>query len=168
MSRIIDALFWPVVFLVVFAALVIAVGLLLKKRRLIAGDEGPWPYYLTKPLSEPEQVLYHRLLRALPDHMVLAQVQLSRLLGVKKGKNFVAWNNRINQKSVDFVVCRRDSSVVAVVELDDSTHDRASRRTADAQKDKALASAGVKVIRWFVGSLPDEVAIRAACIGQRP
>jgi very-short-patch-repair endonuclease len=163
-QHVISTMLWPFAFLVVVAAVVIAVGLLLKKRRQVVSDDGPWPFYLRKPLTEPEQVLYHRLLKALPEHMVLAQVQLSRLLGVKKGENFASWYNRINQKSVDFVICRRDSTVLAVIELDDSTHDRLSRQTADAQKDKALASAGVKVIRWTAGSLPDEAAIRAAFV----
>ena len=157
-----STMLWPFVLLVVVVAVVIAVGLLLKNRRQRASDDGPWPLYLRKPLTEPEQILYHRLLKALPEHMVLAQVQLSRLLGVKKGENFAAWYNRINQKSVDFVICRRDSTVLAVIELDDSTHDRPSRQTADAQKDRALTSAGVKLIRWTASSLPDEATIREA------
>jgi very-short-patch-repair endonuclease len=158
--RLIDTIFWPLAFLVMAAVLVIAAAVFIKKRRLTPSDDKPWPYYLKKPLTDPEQVLYHRLMKVLPDHMVLAQVQLSRLLGVKRGESFATWHNRINQKSVDFVVCRRDSSVIAVVELDDSTHNRPSRQNADAQKDKALASAGVKVVRWAVTSLPDEAAIR--------
>jgi very-short-patch-repair endonuclease len=140
-----------------------AVLIILKKRSSSAsvGDQ-PWPFYLKRPLSEPEQVLYHRLVQAMPECIVLAQVQLSRLLGVKKGANFGAWNNRISQKSVDFVVCLKDSTVVAVVELDDATHARDSRRTADANKDKALKSAGVTIVRWDTKSLPNEETIRAA------
>ena len=34
--------------------------------------------------------LYHRLLKALPEQMVLSQVELSRLLGVKKDENFAS------------------------------------------------------------------------------
>jgi very-short-patch-repair endonuclease len=94
--------------------------------------------------------------------MVLAQVQRSRFLQVKKGVPRTAWQNRISQKSVDFVVCLKDSTVVAVVELDDSTHDHGSRRKADADKDKALTSANVQIVRWTSKALPDESAIRAA------
>jgi len=42
--------------------------------------------------------------------MVLAQVQLSRVLGVKKGFNPREWNNRINRMSYDFVVCSSSTS----------------------------------------------------------
>jgi very-short-patch-repair endonuclease len=121
-----------------------------------------WPYYPKKLLSQPEQVLYHRLVEALPDHLVFAQVQLSRLLGVKKGHDYRAWLNRINRMSADFVVCRKDGSVVAVIELDDQSHQKAERQAADAKKDRALSSAGIRLIRWQVKAMPDLEAIKAA------
>jgi very-short-patch-repair endonuclease len=93
---------------------------------------------------------------------VLAQVQLSQLLGVKKGHNFQSWHNRINRMSVDFVVCNKDSNIVAVIELDNATHQRKDRQAADAKKDKALASAGVRIIRWQVMSIPDIASIQSA------
>ena len=68
--------------------------------------------------DRPEQLLYHRLVRALPEHIVLAQVQASRVLGVKKGYRFHEWSNRINRLSYDFVVCGKDSTVIAAIELD--------------------------------------------------
>ncbi len=117
-----------------------------------------WPFYAKKPLSNPEQVLYFRLKQALPENIILAQVQLSQLLGVKKGNNYQAWLNRINRMSADFVVCKKDSSIVAVIELDDATHSREDRQAADAKKDRALTSAGIRVVRWQ--SIPDIAAIQ--------
>jgi len=67
-------------------------------------EDGVWPFYPRKPLSTPEQILYFRLCKALPDHMVLAQVGLSHILGVKKGNNFQAWYNRINRMSAPMTV----------------------------------------------------------------
>jgi hypothetical protein len=73
-------------------AVAVAVLLYLKKRGLLEGKAtAPWPFYVKKPLTQPEQVLYHRLIRALPEHIVLAQVQVSRVLGVKKGSRFNEW-----------------------------------------------------------------------------
>lgn len=123
-------------------------------------ENAVWPFYPKKPLSNPEQVLYFRLTNALPEHIVLAQVQLSRFLGVKKGNNYQSWLNRINRMSADFVVCNKDSSILAVIELDDGSHNSDKRREADAKKDKALASAGIKLYRWNVKVIPDEVAIK--------
>lgn len=129
-------------------------------------EEPPdWPLYKKKPLTQPEQVLYHRLAGALPGHIVLAQVQLSRFLGVKRGHNYTAWNNRINRLSADFVICDRDASVVAVIELDDASHQRPGRPERDAKKDAALAGAGIRVIRWHVKDMPNAESIRAEFAG---
>jgi very-short-patch-repair endonuclease len=118
-------------------------------------DNRTWPFYAKKILTQPEQVLYFRLIEALPEHVILAQVQLSQILGVKRGNNYQSWLNRINRMSADFVVCNKDSSIVAIIELDDSTHLRRNRQIADAKKDKALESADVRIIRWNVKSIPD-------------
>ncbi len=123
--------------------------------------EEDWPYYAKQLMSRPEQALYFRLLRALPDQIILAQVQLSRILGVKKGYSFKSWYNRINRMSADFVVCSKDSRVIAVIELDDSSHWTSERRLADSKKDKALTSAGIPIVRWKVGALPDEQTIKS-------
>lgn len=125
---------------------------------------GKWPFYAKKPLTSPEQVLFHRLLAALPNHIVLAQVQVSRVLGVKRGHNFAQWNNRINRLSYDFVVCAKDSTVIAVIELDDSSHNDKRRQETDAKKDKATAAAGIKMIRWQVRDMPDAARIKVAIL----
>jgi len=148
--------------IIVVAAIVI-LAILKTKVQGGSGDEA-WPFYAKKPLSQPEQTLYFRLVKALPEHIILAQVQLSRLLGVKKGNDFQAWSNRINRMSADFVVCNKDSSIVAVIELDDATHQRKDRQTADAKKDKALSSADIRIVRLQAKALPDIVAIQSMFI----
>ncbi len=147
---------------IVILALTFIVFAIFKKRGGINTDKEPWPFYTKKPLTIPEQTLYHRLVKAMPECIVLSQVQLSRVLGVKKGFNFNEWNNRINRMSLDFIVCLKDSTVVAAIELDDKTHMNPSRIEADAKKNKALADAGIALIRWNVNSIPDEITIRKA------
>ncbi|MGH8460596.1 MAG: DUF2726 domain-containing protein [Stenotrophobium sp.] len=148
----------------VLVVIVIAVALLVmaKAKKGAGSGNAPWPFYAKKPLSNPEQVLYFRLCQALPEHIVLAQVALSRILGVKKGNNFGEWFNRINRMSADFVLCSKDSTIVAVIELDDASHEKADRQAADAKKDKALSSAGIRIVRWQAKSIPDEAAIELA------
>ncbi|HEY2783022.1 MAG TPA: DUF2726 domain-containing protein [Steroidobacteraceae bacterium] len=119
-----------------------------------------WPFYVKRLLTQPEQVLYHRLVKALPNHLVLAQVQVSRVLGVKKGFRFHEWNNRINRMSYDFVICDKAATVIAAIELDDKSHEREDRRETDAKKHKATTDAGLRLVRWNVKSLPDEPTIQ--------
>ncbi|MBE7424836.1 MAG: DUF2726 domain-containing protein [Ideonella sp.] len=142
--------------------LLVAVALVVIKLLGLLSTRAPgtWPFYVKRPLSQPEQVLYHRLVRALPEHIVLAQVQVSRVLGVKKGANFHEWNNRINRLSYDFVVCGKDSTVIAAVELDDKTHEAKDRASTDEKKSKASADAGLRLLRWHARALPSEEVIR--------
>jgi Protein of unknown function (DUF2726) len=151
------------------APILIAIGVLLlfallalfmKKFASVQREPNPWPFYAKRPLSHPEQILYWRLVKALPDHMVLAQVQCSRVLGVKRGFKFYEWNNRISQLSYDFVICKKDGSVIAAIELDDKTHDAAQQAERDARKQRATEAAGVILVRWNVAKMPDEAAIR--------
>ena len=146
---------------VVLIALIIAI-VIAKRRRTLAGElKIEWPFYAKHILSKPEQVLYHRLVTALPEYIVLAQVQASRVLGVKKGFNFNEWNNRINRLSYDFVICAKDSTVLAVVELDDKSHEATSRAEADEKKNKATSAAGIRLIRWHVKAIPDQMQIQS-------
>ena len=142
--------------LVVLLVATIFVFAIRKERQAAA----KWPFYAKKIMTSPEQVLFHRLNKALPEHIVLAQVQMSRVLGVKRGANFGFWHNRINRLSLDYVVCRKDAAAIAAIELDDASHDQASRQYADLRKEVALKSAGVPLIRWRVAAMPSEQEIR--------
>jgi hypothetical protein len=89
---------WPIVIgvAVLLLFVLLAKKIASQKRELIE-----WPVYAKKPLTQPEQILYWRLIKALPRfcvlRIVLAQVQCPRVLGVRGGFNFHEWNNRINR-----------------------------------------------------------------------
>jgi hypothetical protein len=85
---------------------------------------------------------------------------MSRVLGVKKGFRFHEWNNQINRMSYDFVICDKAATVIAAIELDDKSHEREDRRESDAKKSKATTDAGLRLVRWHVKSLPDELTIQ--------
>ena len=125
--------------------------------------DNPWPLQAKRQLlSERERALYQRLIQSLPNHIVLAQVQLLQVLNFQRGRRTQAILNRFNQLSLDVLVLNPDTSIVAAVELDDASHTREDRRKADARKSHALQSAGVPLIRWNAKSLPDTAAILAA------
>jgi hypothetical protein len=119
-------------------------------------------YVQCRPLSEPEQVLYWRLVEALPECVVLPQVSFSRFMkpapDVKLfSREYRALYARISQKSVDFLVCLRDFTMVAAIELDDSTSDV----PRDARGDVILKAAGVVPLRVDVQDMPSVEALRA-------
>lgn len=117
-----------------------------------------------KPLlSRPEQVLYGRLVRAFPGHVVLAHVALLQLLGVNRDANLHgagALRNGFRQLVADFVVCTPDFCAAAVIEIDDRSPPRRVPRERDRLKDRFLNAAGIKVVRLQAADLPSEVALR--------
>jgi very-short-patch-repair endonuclease len=112
-------------------------------------------------LSDPERRLYRRLIQALPQHSVLPQVQLLQAVRFKRGRWNAGIANRISQLSIDFLIVTPDTSMIAAIELDDGSHDRESRRAADARKTHALKSAGIPLLRWHVQKMPDVARIAA-------
>ena len=147
----------------VVAILVALTALRRSKRKRAGGLEVPWPLE-RKPslLTEPEKILYRRLVQALPHHIVLAQVQLLQMMRFRPRAPPYAVLNRMNRLSVDFVVLTSDTGIVAAIELDDASHLRSDRQSADTRKAHALASAGIPLIRWSVRTMPDVNAISAA------
>jgi hypothetical protein len=139
----------------------------LKKGREERGTDH-WPVFPKKVLSPVEQQLYQRLIRAFPDHVVLSQVAVSQLVGVKKGENSTAIWNRYNRLVADFVLCNRDFSVAAVFELDDRSHDSPARQDADHRKAAVLQAAGFPLHRLNVNPLPNEFELRALLVPEFP
>jgi hypothetical protein len=150
------------------AAFVVAMKLgLLKKGRGRQGADH-WPVFPKKVLTPVEQQLYQRLIRAFPDHVVLAQVAFSQLVGVKKGENFTGIWNRYNRLTADFVLCHKDFRIAAILELDDRSHDNPSRMDADRRKDAICDAAGIALYRLNVNPLPNETELRSLLPPDRP
>lgn len=150
------ALAWLILAVIVLFALKTAFSAL-----LAAWRRAHSPYSPKGPvLSSPERQLYSRLVSALPGHIVLAQVAFSRLVEARNGtpKQNRVRMNAVLQKVADFVVCTEDFEVVAVIELDDSTHDPEK----DARRDAILEAAGIETVRFHVSRLPNEDEIRDA------
>jgi hypothetical protein len=148
------SLFLPIV---VLAALALWVLREFGSRR---GNE-PWPLRAKAILSPREQDLCRRLEELYPQHRVFAQVALSQLLEVNPGTaNWPSIWNRFSRLVADFVLCREDFSVVAVIELDDSTHRAIKRQNADLRKTKAVESAGLRLVRIRAGELPSPDRLR--------
>ena len=117
---------------------------------------GPRPLQLGRTrsvLTVNEQGMYFCLVDALPKAIVLVQVAHSALLTAKG----YAARNTFDRKRADFVLCDRAFQVLAVVELDDSSHDKSGDK--DRARDAALAGVGYRVVRYR--GVPDIDRVRA-------
>lgn len=124
-------------------------------------------YYARKPRFKPQALMtanerefYKRLLVAFPHCQVWPQVPVLALLRPDEKEDSRAfWRGfrMISNARVDWVIVQ-DLEVVAVVELDDRTHD--ARK--DAKRDKILTSCGYRVVRFNSKRRPTHDQIRQA------
>lgn len=128
-------------------------------------ESGNAKFYSKQTLmSDSEQELFRRLVKALPDHFVLAQVAFSQFLytdGGERKENFGTMAT-MKQKVADFVICSQRFNMVAVIELDDASHRDLAK---DAKRDEVLREAGLKPVRWHVSMMPDAAKIRWDVLG---
>lgn len=130
----------------------------------VRGEDLPiWPFTPMPVMTDSEVVFFHKLLSAMPEYHIFAQVQLSRLIEPSEEaqgeRSF--WFNRICRQSVDYVLVAKDAqTMVLAIELDDWTHDSIPRQKQDAKKDKALASAGIAIVRFHAEKLPSTQMLR--------
>jgi len=115
-------------------------------------------------LSESEQVLYARLVRALAGQIILAKVAMSQLLAVERAptrRHSQYDANQLRQLVADFAVCAPDFSVIAVIEVDRRVRQREAQRVRDRWKNELLRAAGINVIRVPCADIPNEAGLRA-------
>ncbi|SSV47154.1 DUF2726 domain-containing protein [Acinetobacter nosocomialis] len=89
-----------------------------------------------------EQPTFMKLKEALPEHIILAQVAFSAFMTAQG----YGTRNLFNRKVADFVVLDKTFNIVAIVELDDSSHK--GKEKFDAERDALIHEAGFKVIRY--------------------
>lgn len=126
------------------------------------------PYVSKSPLTPTETLFYHRLVESLPDFIVLAQVQLSSFLKVDKtqtnNQTYNKWFNPIAQQSIDYLICKKDFTIVAAVELDDKSHLSTKAIKQDNKKTNNLEAAKVTLIRWHAEAMPQPEEIKQVFI----
>lgn len=102
-------------------------------------------------MTEHEKTMFQAL-KLLPDCYVFSQVALGAILKTKSWKT----RNKFAQKIADFVVTDPFFNVLAVIELDDKSHDQ--KKEQDQARDKMLQDAGYKVLRYRVIPSPEKLA----------
>lgn len=93
-------------------------------------------------LTRREQQFFQVLSQALPRCYIFPQVSFSAILNTK---GFYT-RSQFNRKIADFVICNEQLGIVAIIELDDSSHK--GREQQDATRDAMLNEAGYTVLRY--------------------
>jgi hypothetical protein len=112
-------------------------------------------------LSPPETLLYYVLKAGLPDHVIFAHVNLAAVVEVPqtvRGYEREQQQRQLARYRVDFVVCDRNTNVVAVAEFE-STDESAAFKTA------CLKTAGIRHVPVNPAAIPKRDAIRPLIFG---
>lgn len=128
-----------------------------------SGPQSPLSVFRSKPpLTQREATCYWALAKQLNGHyIVLPQVAFSAFLRVEGGDSKSNYRRfaTMRQKVADFLIVRPDFSIVALIELDDSTH--ANKKEADQQRDAAIKQAGIRVFR--IPKVPHADQVQRLC-----
>jgi hypothetical protein len=132
---------WPILLIGVGTIVVIVLALLSLR-------DGPLPYQRRGVLLSPNEINFLRALQiaAREDWVIFSMVRLSDVIKVRpKTRKPKRWENRIEGKHLDFVLCDDETlEVKLAIELVDAAQPRTSR---DRFVDVALAAAGLPLLR---------------------
>ncbi len=134
---------------------------LIKEKKKKTEEPPSRPSYRDKfwLLNKSEQVLYWRLIEAVPKLVVLTQVSMSQLFHLSRQAGYLQLGE-VGRKSVDFLLCRQDFSIVLAIELNGPTHQRERQKKSDETKRRTLTEAGIPLITIYPDSIPEIPAIR--------
>ena len=147
--------------LAVIAALLLA--FLWLAWRLLRRGPRALPYYSREHLLTRGELAFYRVLRqVLPPRLhVSFKARLSDVIACPGWAWKQGFHSRISQKHLDFVVVDADTTAIRfAIELDDRSHQRRDRQERDLFLDRALAAAGVALVRVPAAASYDPAGLR--------
>jgi Protein of unknown function (DUF2726) len=125
-----------------------------------------WPPQAVRVMTLGERQAFETLRRALPGHVILAQVPLSRFISVPTRNPYQLWLQRAGRLAVDLLVCDYSSRAVAAIEVRTAEE---SQRAAKRHKRliEVLRAAGVVVHEWNEDDLPSITEARELFLPKR-
>ena len=119
-----------------------------------------WPPEAARVLTIDERQAYDVLRRAYPNHLVLAQVPLSRFVRVPLRRSYTEWLQRVGSLSADLLLCDSGSSVIVVIDIRGASESERARRRHERMA-RVLRQTGIQVLTWREGELPGVQEARA-------
>ena len=159
---------------ILLIVLLLLVGWWLRQRanENVRGENGDrldtltaWPPRVTRILTSQERLAHNTLLRAFPDHLILAQVPLSRFLRVPTRYSHAEWLRRVGQLCADLVVCDTATQPLAVVIVEAPGGAPSERaRVRHDRMVRVLKSANVGCFVWVENAFPSVEFARASIL----
>ncbi len=112
-----------------------------------------WPPQTVRVLTLGERQAYDIVRRAMPKHLVLGQVPLSRFISVPTKHSYTDWLQRVGRQSVDLLITDTSSRPVAAIEVRGTGESARSIKRHEGLT-RVLQAAGIPVHVWREGALP--------------
>jgi hypothetical protein len=122
----------------------------------------PGMYSMAAILSPTEIAFFNTLVQALPDYYVFPQVSFGALIKAHKtaNKTHQGVRNTFEKKRADYVIYTKELNPVAIIELDDKTHNK----PRDDNRDLITKQAGYTTLRYNVTSKPSVAELSQAIL----
>ena len=107
------------------------------------------PYRLRDDFLSPAEASFFQVLKSLvaAGLVICPKVSLAELFYVPRSESFQTYQNKIDRKRVDFLLCEpKTLKPVFAIELDDSSHARPDRQERDAFVDEVFAAAQLPLV----------------------
>ena len=149
---------------IIVSVLIICVLIFLSKRNIKQPVD--YPYELRQKLFSPAERSFFGVLcqAANGQAFVLGKVRIADVIKPAKGLGRSAWQrafNRISAKHFDYVICKEnDLSVMAVIELDDSSHDKKKQIDRDKFVEGVCTAASLTLQRFKASQSYNVLEIR--------
>jgi len=132
-----------------------------------SGRAGAWPrqwHLNARPVfSTEERAFYRALQQALPNHVILAKLNVLRFCQPAQGFDARRWYDRLQTLHVSFAVCTINGTVMTVIDVD-SKHKPQSQRS-QRMKEAVLESCRIRYLRCQAGQWPQGALLPAWVLG---
>lgn len=119
-----------------------------------------WPPEAARVMTATERKAFELVRKALPAHLVLAQVPLSRFLRVPTRHSYNQWVSRVGCLNADLLICDPGSRVLAVIDIRPANQSPRGRQRHERMA-RVLRAAQISVLTWPENSLPSVAEVRA-------
>lgn len=157
--------FWLPVLLLLALALGFAGGMGWRGSRQRQLKDWPRDFKLNaRPVfTTEERLLFRELKAALPQHVVLAKLNLLRFCQSANEHQARWWFDRLHALTVTFAICTPNGAVISVIDLD-STQRRGTER-GQRLKEAVLESCRIRYIRCQAGHWPRPALLAQWALG---
>lgn len=156
------------VMVVLAAGLGMLLGAVVQRRHRAGQREWPrrWRLNARPVFTTDERLLFKELRAALPNHVVLAKLNLLRFCQAADEFEARAWYDRLHTLHVSFTICTPNGSVVSVIDIDAPS--KAAPARSQRMKEAVLEACRIRYVRCRPGQWPHQALIATWALGHSP